>query len=320
MSALERPSSGSRRFDALAGALSMAVLTAGPDGHVDFANPAARELFWRTEHDLLGTGWLTTVDPEDLDRVHAATQALRRVGDVADVEFRLDVAGHLRWVRGRLSAIDHGAGLRSLDDRDRDRDQVRDCEWVGSFVDVTSERANADDLAYRADHDDLTGLPTRNLLHDRIEQALARSQRTDDPIAVLFLDLDRFKPVNDEHGHATGDAVLQEVAERLRHQVRGSDTVARLGGDEFVVVAEGIDREIAGLVAHRLVEAIDHPIFLDATTTVSVSASIGVAWGRPGSLSAATIISHADQAMYDAKGAGVAVAFADLFEPMVETR
>lgn len=295
-----RSSAGTHRFAALADALPVAVLTADADGSVDYVNPAARELFWRTGEELLGTAWTSTVVADDLEEVRAAVGSLDRSGVVAQVEFRVDVGGISRHVRARLSAVDADDGPMS--------DGAAD-GWVGLFDDITSQRAESVDLAFRADHDPLTSLPNRALLHDRIDQAVARAERTLQPLAVMFLDLDRFKPVNDRYGHSIGDLVLREISARLRHEVRASDTVARLGGDEFVVVTEGIDREVAGRVAQRLIAAVEAPMELDGRS-LAVSVSVGVAWGVPAASTAIELIHRADRAMYEAKRTGGSVSFA----------
>ncbi|MCA1846478.1 MAG: bifunctional diguanylate cyclase/phosphodiesterase [Actinobacteria bacterium] len=175
---------------------------------------------------------------------------------------------------------------------------------------------------YRALHDPLTGLANRGLLMDQLGQALARARRRPGAVAVLFLDLDRFKVVNDSLGHAAGDDLLVEVARRLERVMRSADTVARLGGDEFVVLAEdvaGVDEALT--LAHRLREAIAAPISLGAGQRIVVTASVGIALSAPGagtdddaggdldrhSVVAATpssLLWDADVAMYRAKDAG----------------
>jgi diguanylate cyclase (GGDEF)-like protein len=159
----------------------------------------------------------------------------------------------------------------------------------------TEERMRHDAL-----HDPLTGLANRTLLRDRLEQALARSVREGLPTGVLFVDLDEFKSVNDYFGHATGDAVLVEIAARLRAVVRPADTVARIGGDEFVVVCEDIDEEAALALGHRLEEAIRRPVVLGGSEH-ALTASIGIALGRDGP---DAVMAAADMAVYRAKAAG----------------
>ena len=156
-------------------------------------------------------------------------------------------------------------------------------------------------MRHEAVHDPLTGLANRTLLRDRLEHALARSERAEDmATGVLFLDLDNFKQVNDAYGHAAGDAVLVELGRRLRMAVRPADTVARLGGDEFVVVCEEVDAETALTLGRRLEEAIREPLEVEGVTHV-LSASIGIALGRT---DPDALLGDADAAVYEAKAAG----------------
>jgi diguanylate cyclase (GGDEF)-like protein/PAS domain S-box-containing protein len=155
-------------------------------------------------------------------------------------------------------------------------------------------------MRHDAVHDPLTGLANRTLLRDRLEQALARSERKGGASGLLFVDLDNFKQVNDEYGHATGDAVLVELGQRLQNAVRPTDTVARLGGDEFVVVCEELDDETAIALGRRLHDAVGQPVLIDGVVH-TLSASIGIALGQtdPDGL-----LGNADAAVYRAKAHG----------------
>ncbi|MGH9274136.1 MAG: diguanylate cyclase domain-containing protein [Acidimicrobiales bacterium] len=158
-------------------------------------------------------------------------------------------------------------------------------------------------LLHQSLHDALTGLPNRVLLFDRLRQAQAQEERHHRGLAVLFIDLDRLKEVNDDHGHDAGDELLVQVAGRLREVVREADTVARLGGDEFVVVAEAIGgSDDAGELAERLRLALAEPYVLE-TAEVGCTASIGVAMPRSGQ-ELEDVLREADRAMYRAKGLG----------------
>ena len=155
--------------------------------------------------------------------------------------------------------------------------------------------------AWRARHDALTGLPTEPLFHDRIDQAIARARRTGRGLAIAFVDLDRFKQVNDRDGHEAGDAVLRAVADRLRGALREQDTVARKSGDEFLVLLPEVEGpEAAEVVASKLIAVLLEPLEL-ATGTHTIGASIGLAlWPRDGQ-DGDELIRHADAAMYDVK-------------------
>lgn len=173
-----------------------------------------------------------------------------------------------------------------------------------TFVrDVTERRALEGRLAHEALHDDLTGLPNRHLLRDRLETAVARCQREGRLVGVLFLDLDRFKVVNDGSGHSVGDQVLVQVARRLEATVRSADTVARFGGDEFVVVVDGVDDPIeVSDLAERIRVALAAPMEVDGVE-VPTAASIGYVV-TDGSAAAERLVSDADAAMYLAKERG----------------
>jgi diguanylate cyclase (GGDEF)-like protein len=162
-----------------------------------------------------------------------------------------------------------------------------------------------DQIRYQAVHDILTGLPNRALILDRIEQMLARARRNEVPVAVLFVDLDGFKDVNDTFGHGVGDQLLRVVAERLSAIMREGDSIGRLGGDEFIVLVDGTTTDLGPeLVAERLLHVLRSPFDLEGATAVpvTVTASIGIAAGpRP---SATELLRDADIALYRAKAAG----------------
>ncbi|HEY5697676.1 MAG TPA: sensor domain-containing diguanylate cyclase [Acidimicrobiales bacterium] len=175
---------------------------------------------------------------------------------------------------------------------------------IGGLVltahDVTDRVKLEDRLAHEATHDDLTGLPNRALIHDRLEHALLRADRTGGRVAVVFGDLDSFKPINDKYGHLIGDRLLQGVARRMRGAARAMDTVGRYGGDEFVVVCEELEDEAgARLAAERLHQEVARPLDVDLTM-LDVAMSLGVALAAPGE-SAESVMHRADQAMYRAK-------------------
>ena len=178
---------------------------------------------------------------------------------------------------------------------------------VGIINDITERKALEDELAHRAFHDPLTDLPNRALFLDRLGHAALRLSRwRGGAIAVLFLDLDNFKYVNDSLGHRAGDGLLLEVAGRLRALLRPEDTLARLGGDEFVVLLEGVEDEgAASLVAERIAEALQEPVVLGGQE-VFATASVGVALGRGKEVSPEDLLRDADTAMYRAKGDGKA--------------
>ena len=185
----------------------------------------------------------------------------------------------------------------------------------GITADLASSREEAHHLAL---HDALTGLPNRAFLAQRLEQALAHAQRHNTKLAMLCLDLDRFKQVNDTLGHPLGDALLRAVAGRLRGCLRGCDTVARLGGDEFAIIQAPLDRaEEAGTLAQRIVEALSKPYDLNGHQVV-VGASVGIALAPADTTDAGHLLKIADMALYRAKVDGRGVF--RMFEPGMDTK
>jgi diguanylate cyclase (GGDEF)-like protein len=177
---------------------------------------------------------------------------------------------------------------------------------IVSIVRDVTERVLANErIRFLAFHDRLTGLANRMKLEDDLRLALAAADRHDDLVGVIFLDLDDFKPINDELGHAVGDFVLKEVADRLRSCVREGDTVARLGGDEFLVVVARLGtREDLAAVARKLEETVELPIPVEGHGDARVTASAGLAVYDHGE-AAEDLMNRADHAMYRAKQAGV---------------
>ncbi len=175
--------------------------------------------------------------------------------------------------------------------------------WVTTQEDITESRIVEKRLAFLAHHDALTGLANRALLHDRIELALTRVRRGEE-VAVLFLDLDHFKSVNDTFGHATGDELLRIVAGRLRSGLRETDTIARLGGDEFAILLVGAKQpEGAGVVAQRIVDIMNAPINIDGKQ-IRVGVSIGIATAPYDAETTSGLLKCADLALYRAKADG----------------
>ena len=176
--------------------------------------------------------------------------------------------------------------------------------YVGVFSDISALKESEARLEHLAHHDSLTGLPNRLLLHARLEHALARSRRTGERIAALFLDLDRFKTINDTFGHPVGDLVLQAVAQRLQASVREDDTVARLGGDEFVIVLEGLGTaEEATRVAQELLDELTEPFLINGRE-LYISSSIGISLAPDHCVDMTTLLRNADSATYRAKAQG----------------
>jgi diguanylate cyclase (GGDEF)-like protein/PAS domain S-box-containing protein len=176
--------------------------------------------------------------------------------------------------------------------------------YVRVFTDISLLKATQQKLEQLASFDALTELPNRRLLNDRLDQTVRRMQRRNDGLAVLFIDLDGFKNVNDTYGHAIGDLVLREAASRLQKCIRTSDSVGRLGGDEFAIVLDGARLPAdAALVGERIVAALAEPLRLEGHR-LTIAASIGIAVYPDDGTDAATLLRNADAAMYEAKQSG----------------
>jgi diguanylate cyclase (GGDEF)-like protein/PAS domain S-box-containing protein len=249
----------------------------------------------------MGERALAGADPGDL--AAEAVEMIRRTLPISGAEVRLSggtplaTGGSIADPELRLS-IGSGdellvSSVREL--TDEERSFVR---TVANTLALALERLRGEErIRYEALHDPLTGLANRTLLRDRLEQALARSERGDGATGVLFVDLDDFKQVNDLYGHAIGDSVLVELGSRLRAAVRPSDTVARMGGDEFVVICEQVDEGAAVALGRRVQEAVQVPVTVRGVEHL-VSASVGIALGHA---DPDTLLDDADTAVYRAK-------------------
>lgn len=228
------------------------------------------------------------VEPERMAEI-ARAAAKEGVARGAEVElYRRD--GSRLWVRVHLRALRDASGEVAM--------------FEGTAEDITDRKAAEAQVKFLAYHDALTGLPNRMLFEDRLENALAGARRAQEKVAVLFLDLDRFKDINDSLGHAAGDAMLKEIASRYRECAREEDTVARVGGDEFLILLRHVaSREEAEGVALRIMEAITRPFRLQEST-LRTSCSIGVSLYPEDGEHGEALIRNADAAMYQAKQSG----------------
>lgn len=250
--------------------------------------------------------WLSNIHSEDRDAVSAALEACAENGGPCTMEYRRRTkAGLWRWIRSVGKIVEWNT----------DRKAVR---MIGIHTDITERKEMEDQIRQLAFFDPLTRLPNRRLLNDRLSRAMATSKRSGRYCAVMFSDLDNFKPLNDLHGHEVGDLLLIEVAERLKNCVREMDTVARFGGDEFVIVICELDIDKtesaaqAAAVAEKIRVALARPYVLtieaDGQSVKTVehhcSASIGVTLFINHEASQGDILKEADNAMYAAKEAG----------------
>ena len=279
-----------RRFQSIASSTPVGILEMAQDGAMQYFNPRLNEIagvdeeFWR-DHT-----WLDCVHPEDRSRVVSVALSASQRKEDAGVNFRLlRPSGDVRNVRVLASPVK--------------RDADGPSSFVASVQDVTEEVAATEALAFQAMHDSLTGLPNRALFLDRLGMELSHAARTRSDLAVMFLDLDRFKVVNDGLGHQAGDQLLKAVAARLLGVIRAGETVARLGGDEFTFIFHDVEGATkAAMVARRILHALDEPIEIEGRQ-VGVSGSIGIVLPGPGA-QAAAVLRDADAGMYRAKESG----------------
>ena len=244
------------------------------------------------------------VHSEDLEMVDRRGQAAIR-GEPTSFEHRIvRPGGEIRVVYQRVAP--------SFDEEGHPE------KLVGTIQDITERKLLEERLEHQALHDSLTGLANRTLFSDRLEHALARAQRREPGMALLFLDLDNFKYVNDSLGHSAGDRLLVGLAERLKKSARPEDTIARLGGDEYTLLLEDIeDVDYATRVAERVMEELRDPFYVQGHELFA-RVSIGIAFSATGKEGAGALLRQADLALYDAKRAGKA-RYA-IFDPSAELR
>jgi diguanylate cyclase (GGDEF)-like protein/PAS domain S-box-containing protein len=237
--------------------------------------------------------FLACVHPEDREAVDHAWQAALR-GAPYCIQHRIVVDGAVRWVEERAELVFSADGHLE--------------QAYGTVQDITERKLAEHRIEQLAFYDPLTGLPNRALFLDRLQQALASGKRHGQRLALLFLDLDRFKEINDTQGHAIGDRALVEAARRLQATVRGEETLARLGGDEFVVIAMGAGQSAAALIAERLQKALSEPLAINGRV-FTLKASIGIAIFPEDGRTPEELLKHADIAMYRAKASGSGYCF-----------
>jgi diguanylate cyclase (GGDEF)-like protein len=291
--ALRSAAEGRRRLQVLldSSLLGQALIRVdGPErGRITYANPALLE--WSgPDGTPLGRSWLTFVAPQDQRAAERALNSLETEGQWHG-ELRHCMGDNLRSCEVSLIHLAHDVG-----DGDGKHAYLQ-------LLDVTSQREFAALLTHQAMHDDLTGLPNRSLLRDRLDHALASARRSNTGVALVFLDVDHFKTINDSLGHAAGDDVIIELADRLQQTVRPGDTVARLGGDEFVVCCVNLtdESQITGITS-RLMDAVGRPFDVHGHQ-VHITVSAGVATSNVDA-DAAGLLRESDMAMYEAKAQG----------------
>ncbi|MGN6202053.1 MAG: putative bifunctional diguanylate cyclase/phosphodiesterase, partial [Solirubrobacterales bacterium] len=278
-----------RRLKALVDHGSDMITVLSRDGEVLFQAGAIGNVLGCHPSELAGQSLADWVHPEDLPLLNAMCSA---ADGTSGGEIRLCRRdGSVRTCEARANRLQGEVGWDGI---------------VLNVWDITPRKALEERLRHQAFHDALTDLPNRALLTNRLEHALVRGSRNARSIALLLVDLDDFKAINDSIGHSAGDALLREVAGRLTEAMADADTVARLGGDEFAVIVEQTESESEGGVdwaARRILDAVEKP-FSVAGRSFPVTVSIGIARSKPGERDGAGLIRNADLAMYTAKAEG----------------
>jgi len=262
------------------------------DGRFLRVNNAYCRMLGMTAPEMLTRTIFDMSLPEDVDRTRVEFARLL-AGDIEEYTiekrlFRSD--GHTVWARIAASVVrdDHGEPQYA----------------IGLVVDTSETHALTEKLAHAASHDHLTGLASRSVLDDHLQRTRATAARSGDLVAVLAIDLDEFKQINDRFGHLAGDDVLVEVARRLKTLVRTDDLIVRYGGDEFIMVLRpGADIELVKLIAQRVVDALAEPMNVLGTTTC-IGASVGIAIASQDARDGADVLAQADAATYEAKQRG----------------
>jgi diguanylate cyclase (GGDEF)-like protein/PAS domain S-box-containing protein len=278
------------RFRALTEQSTDIIVIADPSGQIKYASPSVQTVLAVHGDSLVGTNMIDRIHPDDFAKAMGTGVRAIAHSQNSIVEFRL------RHADGRWLYFE--SVVRNLIDHKN----------IGGIVynarDVTERKHAQEELLFNATHDALTGLPNRTLFLGRLESVVDRMKRhSQQAAAVLFIDIDDFKVVNDCYGHATGDALIKEVSNRLRACLRSEGTIARMGGDEFTVLVEDVtDPSDAIRVAQRIQSSFTQPFLLDGLE-VFKSASIGIALTSP-ETSAETVLQNADIAMYRAKDKG----------------
>ena len=279
------------------------ILYFDPRMNCVFANQYYADFFGLTVTDLVGKPLREIIG----DTVFPDLEAhFRKALEGAPVAYQREVrlkSGEQRYIEVKLVP------------RVADQRQILGC--YSMVIDITEQKQTEGRIRYLATHDSLTGLPNRLLFNDRLGQAISLAKRDACQFALLYLDLDGFKPVNDTLGHSVGDQVLNAVAERLRNQVRESDTVARIGGDEFTVILRDISspQDVAA-VSQKIIAAFAAPFCLGTVSEeIKIGASIGIAVYPGDAQDHEALIGRADAAMYNAKAQGNCFRFSGILVP-----
>ena len=268
---------------------NQAIITIDEQGRMVELNPAVEEIFGYTRGEMLGQP-LTMLMPENQRQVHQT--GLQRYLETGE--------RRLKWDKLELPGLHKQGHEITLEISFAEFTHRGKRSFTGFLRDITERRRTEAALTYQALHDALTELPNRHLLRDRLQQAVLVARRHGQRLALLFMDLDRFKDVNDTLGHHSGDLLLQQVAKRIRGILRASDTIARLGGDEFGVVLPATDEAGAAQTADRILKSLKQAFVMEGHV-FEIGTSIGIAVYPDHGEDVSTLMRRADVAMYMAK-------------------
>lgn len=255
------------------------------NGAFVFVNARMSRFTGYADRELLGKASVLLIHEDDREDVRKHAVAMLKGEEASAYQYRsVTRSGAICWVLESVAPVQY-RGQRAV---------------LGNYMDITLMKHMEEEVGRGAHRDPLTGLPNRTALADRLDEALARPGAA---VGALFMDLDDFKDVNDRHGHAVGDELLQVVSSRISHAVRPGDVVARVGGDEFVIIAEGASASDLAAIARRIIVAASTPCRIRGSL-VAVGASVGIAMSSGGSEGADHLLARADAAMYRAKATG----------------
>ncbi|MBP1934236.1 putative bifunctional diguanylate cyclase/phosphodiesterase [Ammoniphilus resinae] len=230
--------------------------------------------------------WIKSLYPDDVP-IALKRREKKQKGEITIDEYRIiRPDGEIRWVE------DWGIPYHVQEDQQN--------KYIGVIIDITERKLTEEKMKYRAFHDDLTGLANRKFLHDQLERAIRQAVSETTSLAILFIDLDQFKMVNDTLGHNIGDHLLRQVAKRLRGCLREGDLVARQGGDEFIILIQNVSKMDVDPIAERILDALGFPFLID-NNEIFITPSIGISLFPQHGSDPQTLIKNADAAMYDVK-------------------
>ncbi len=275
-----------QRLEGILNTVADGVLTLNNTGIIETFNPAAENMFGFKSEEVIGKNIRKLISPgeEQVDKENIL------INWVSDSKSRHETTGLKKDGRGFPVEM----AIRELQHND-------DLTYTSIVRDITMQKKAEARIYHLAHHDTLTGLPNRHLFGDRLDEAIKRAHRHDTLVGLMFIDLNKFKPINDTLGHDAGDEALKEVAKRLQFCLRGTDTVARIGGDEFVAILEDLDSPLkAGMVAEKILKSLETPMTL-AKQKCILGASIGISLFPNDAKDVAELLHLADLAMYEVK-------------------